>query len=231
VSLRRLNNRAALLALALVSAFAPPPATDARTAGPPSRLVEHVKRAVVVVNSYDERGRLLSQGSGFFVRQTQITTNLHVVGAAARVEVVTFGGRVCAVEGVVALDGRRDLALLQLGGAAEGVRPLAFVESAPPAGEEVFVVSNPRGSLWEVSRGTTLAPREFPELGPLVPFTAAVARGSSGGPVVDLRGRVVGVATMGLLRASGEDFFAVPAEHAARLRPRALMPFPLRNGD
>ena len=230
--LRRLRNSAALLTLALVAAVGPPAASGgARTAGPPSRLVEHVKRAVVVVNSYDERGRLLSQGSGFFVRQTQITTNLHVVGRAARVEVVTFGGRVRAVDGVVALDGRRDLALLQVGGAPEEVRPLAFVESAPPAGEEVFVVSNPRGSLWEVSRGTTLDLRVFPELGPLVPFTASVARGSSGGPVVDLRGRVVGVATMGLLRASGEDFFAVPAEHAARLRPRTLMPFPLRNGD
>ena len=231
VRLRRLNNRAALLTLALVSAVAPPSARGAHTVGPPSSLVDHVKRAVVVVNSYDERGRLLSQGSGFFVRPTQVTTNLHVVGAAARVEVVTFGGRVCAVEGVVALDGRRDLALLQVGGAPEGVRPLVFVESAPAAGEEVFVVSNPRGSLWEVSRGTTLGLREFPELGPLVPFTATVARGSSGGPVVDLRGRVVGVATMGLLRASGEDFFAVPAEHAARLRPRTLMPFPLRQGD
>ena len=229
--LRRLKNSAVLLALALAAAAAPASAGGARTAGPPPRLVEHVKRAVVVVNSYDERGRLLSQGSGFFVRQTQITTNLHVVGRAARVEVVTFGGRVRAVEGVVAMDARRDLALLQIGVAPEEVRPLAFVESAPPAGEEVFVVSNPRGSLWEVSRGTTLGLRVFPELGPLVPFTASVARGSSGGPVVDLRGRVVGVATMGLLRAAGEDFFAVPAEHAARLRARALMPFPLRNGD
>ena len=98
--LRRLKNRAALLTLALVAAVAPQPAIGgARTAGPPVRLVDHVKRAVVVVNSYDERGRLLSQGSGFFVRQTQITTNLHVVGRAARVEVVTFGGRVRAVEG------------------------------------------------------------------------------------------------------------------------------------
>lgn len=232
VRLRRLKNSAALLALALAAAVAPPCASGTRrTVGPPASLVEHVKRAVVVVNSYDERGRLLSQGSGFFVRQTQITTNLHVVGRAARVEVVTFGGRVRAVGGVVAMDGGRDLALLQLDGAPEGVRPLAFVESAPPAGEEVFVVSNPRGSLWEVSRGTTLGLRVFPELGPLVPFTASVARGSSGGPVVDLRGRVVGVATMGLLRAAGEDFFAVPAEHAARLRARTLMPFPLRNGD
>jgi hypothetical protein len=36
---------------------------------------------------------------------------------------------------------------------------------------------------------------------------------------------------MGLQRASGEDFFAVPAEHAARLRPRTLSPFPLLNDD
>jgi serine protease Do len=230
VQLRRLNINAAILTLALVSTFAAPSSAAART-GPAPGLVDHVKRAVVVVNSYDGRGRLLSQGSGFFVRPTQFITNLHVVGAASRVEVVTFSGRVRSVEGVVALDAMRDLALLQVGGGPEGVRPLAFVLTAPRVGEEVFVVSNPRGSFWEVSRGATLGLRHFPELGPLVPFTATVARGSSGGPVVDLRGRVVGVATMGLLRASGEHFFAVPAEHAARLRPRTLSPFPLLNGD
>ena len=206
-------------------AHGPSPAARAR-GGPLPGLVEHVKRAVVIVNAFDSKERLLSQGSGFFIRQGLVITNLHVVGRASRVEVTTFGGATCAVEGVIALEEGRDLALLRVNGVPEGVATLPVSEVLPRAGEEVFVVSNPHGAPWDVSRGTALGPRDFPEIGRLVPITAPISRGSSGGPVVNLHGRVVGVATMGL-RASEEQYFALPAEHVARLRPRSLITFPL----
>lgn len=221
-----------LLAAPLVASLAAGGArARAGSSGAPPALVEHVKRAVVVVNALDAKGRLLSQGSGFFIRQGRVVTNLHVVGRASRAEVLTFGGETLAVEGVVAFEGRRDLALLQVQNSTEGATTLAPAEFMPGEGEEVFVVSNPRGSLWEVSRGKALAPWVSPELGRLVEITAPVARGSSGGPVVNLRGQFVGVATMVLRRTSVDQFFAVPGEHVASLRPRNLMPFPLAAGE
>lgn len=189
-------------------------------------MIDQVKRAVVVVNSFDARGRLISQGSGFFVRDGHVVTNLHVIGRASRVEVTTFGGQNLSVEGVVALEPTQDLALLQLEESPGELTALPVADVPLRAGEEVFVVSNPHGSPWEVSRGTALSSREFPELGRLVPITAPISQGSSGGPVVNLQGRVVGVATMGL-RSSVEQYFALPGEYVAHLRPSPLMPFPL----
>lgn len=223
--------KALLAALVLVAALMPRAAAAASGADPlPDILVEQVKRAVVVVNSYDERGRLLAHGSGFFTGRGQITTSLHVVGRAARVEVKTYAGETLGVEGLVALDSGRDLAVIRVEEAADVVAPLVLAGAGPRAGEEVFVVSNPRGSPWEVSRGTALARRELPGLGQFVPITAPISSGSSGGPVVDLRGRVVAVAALAR-RGAQEQYFAVPCEHLTRLRSRTLMPFPLQTAD
>lgn len=203
------------------------PADAAATEPAADLLLDHVKRAVVVVNTYDERGRLQSQGSGFFVRRGQVVTNLHVVGRAARVEVRTFDGQSHAAAGVVAFSEARDLALLQTDCTSPDVSNLAVDERAPREGEEVFVVGNPQGRAWAVSRGQTLAVWESQDVGALVRISAAISRGSSGSPVVNMRGRVVGVATL-TVSGGGDSFFAVPAEQAARLRPGDLKTFPLQ---
>ena len=214
----------AVLSLVLAVALSAPRAFAGE---PVPGLVDHVKRAVVVVNSFDARGKLVAQGSGFFVGRERIVTNLHVVGTAARVEVRTFDGQTLSVEGVRAYDASRDLALLEADVPARTeVATLELEGALPRPGEEIFVVSNPRGAEWRVTNGHALAPWLLQELGEMIPFTAAVARGSSGGPVVNLEGRVVGIATMSL-RRSRVFHLAVPGECAAALRPAALHTFPL----
>jgi S1-C subfamily serine protease len=219
--------------LSLVSCLllsAAPAASAATTARPLPDLIRHVKRAVVIVNAFDGRGRPLSQGSGFFVAANRIITNLHVVGRASRVEVETFDGRSYAVEGIVAFDAQRDLTLLQTLATSPAATTLKVEASGPRAGEEIFVVSNPRGDAWRVSRGTTLALWDFQDIGTLLRITATISQGSSGGPVVNRQGRVVGVATMNL-KASEELYFAVPCDRIADLRTGPLKPFPLLAGE
>ena len=233
----RIQIRKAFLLLAacvlLAAAAAPLAATVAATASRPTLpdlLIQHVKHSVVIVNAYDERGRHLSQGSGFFVASNRIVTNLHVVGRASRVEIETFDGQSRAVEGVVAFDAKRDLALLQPSASTSEVSTLTVEDSPSRTGDEIFVVSNPQGYTWQVSRGTTLALWDFQDFGELVRITASISQGSSGGPVVNLQGRVVGIATMSL-KATGEFYFAVPGDRIAQLRPGPLMPFPLQAGE
>ncbi|HEV2705948.1 MAG TPA: serine protease [Pyrinomonadaceae bacterium] len=222
--------RSHILGVFLAAALLCANAIDASAHAHPtlSDLVEHVKRAVVIVHAFDERGRPVAQGSGFFIAQNRVVTNLHVVGRAARVELLTFDGRPCHVAGALAYDAGRDLALLETAAPPTDVTTLPVEASEPRAGEEIFVVSNPRDSgTWHVTHGTTLAPRNFQDLGRMVRITASISVGSSGGPVVNLQGRVVGVATMNL-KASEESFFAVPGAPVRHLRPGPLMPFPLR---
>ncbi len=210
--------------------FAPASSSATAASEPLPDTIQHVKRAVVIVNSFDERGRHISQGSGFFIASQGIVTNLHVVGRAARVEIKTFDGQTYPIEGVVAFSVQRDLALLQIDAQTSEAESLSVEDSMPRAGEEIFVVSNPQGYTWQVSKGTTLALWDFQDIGELVRITASISQGSSGGPVVNLQGRVVGVATMNL-KASEEFYFAIPCERIAQLRPGRLMPFPLQPAD
>lgn len=193
--------------------------------------VARVKRAVVILNAYDERGKMISQGSGFFVAPGRVITNAHVINTASRAQIQTFDGHIYDARGVIAVDARQDLALVEFDvpqPARSVLTTLALEADLPAWGEEVFVVSNPRGALsWTVSSGAALATWQFDGIGALLRITSPIARGSSGGPVVNLDGRVVGVATM-CLKRSEELYFAVPARNLSALRPGSLMPFPLK---
>lgn len=220
--------RRSLLAVLLRPALLLLPLAATALAGEPlPEAVSQVKRAVVVVNTFDERGKPLFRGSGFFVGGSRLVTNLHVVGTAARVEVKTFDGQTLRVAGAVAFDASRDLALLETSAPPAGVATLELEESGPSVGEEIFVVGHPNGGACEVTRGNALTLWRFQEAGEMLRITAAISRGSSGSPVVNLRGRVVGVATMNL-RRSGDFYFAVPGQDILSLRPDRLAPFPLQ---
>jgi serine protease Do len=217
-----------ILGFALTSQVA---LASSRPEQPQPDVVEHVKKAVVIIKSFDERNRLLFQGSGFFVAPDRIITNLHVVGMASRVEVETFCGRTFSVEGLRAIDPTRDLALIEASiPATFSTTTLQMSTASPLPGESIFVVSNPKGSSWQVSNGWALPEWEFQDFGAMLPFTAPVSRGSSGGPVVNLSGRVVGIATVSLKRAS-QFYLAIPSQSAIALRSRILRPFPLELTD
>lgn len=194
-------------------------ATPAKTAAEESlpNLIKRVKSAVVLITTYNEQGKPLQQGSGFFVERDRIITAFHVLGESSRVQIKTFDGKTYPVLGIAAANEKRDLVLLSVDASACHGATLEIEESLPRDGEEIIVVSNPLGSSWKVSKGITENVWDFQNLGELISITAAIAPGSSGGPVVNLRGRVVGVATMHM-KAAGDLNFAVPGELITALR-------------
>lgn len=184
---------------------------------PPQELVTQVKRAVVVITAYDAQGKALQQGSGFFIANDRIVTNLHVVRPASKIKIQTFNGLTVPVESIVAEDDKSDLALLRIDSLCPGTTTLPIQELGALEGEKVMVISNPRGSLWKVTTGQVGASWDFEHLGTRMQITASIRPGSSGGPVVNLQGHVVGVAVMHIEGADNMDF-AVPAGRLVSLR-------------
>ena len=141
----------------------------------------------------------IAQGSGFFVKRNLIVTNFHVIeGMVLRPRRITYrlGGQILSrsVKVVRGYDKQRDLAILEV--SATSVKPLVLGDSdsvVPP--DTVYVAGHP-ASIPKVTftMGNISAIREdLP--GRLLQFTAPISRGSSGGPVFDSRGEVIGVAT------------------------------------
>lgn len=187
-----------------------------------------MKRAVVVVTTYNKESQALQQGSGFFISPETIVTNFHVINAAHQIRIKTFAGETVTVKTVTAVDGQADLALLQLSSPCRDTASLQVSAVSPVEGESLLVVSNPKGGAWKVTAGRVATTWNFEHLGTRMQITASLKPGSSGGPVVNLQGYVIGIAAMHTASADDLDF-AVPAERLKNLQSRPESPTPPRN--
>lgn len=180
--------------------------------------------SVAVIISIDENMQPLAYGSGFFVDATgALATNYHVITGAHSIGVRLRGsGEPLLVEGVLAIDTLRDLALLKVPTASVPI-PLTIVR--PTVGERVIAIGNPLGLESSVSEGIVSGIRQVAGT-ELYQITAPISPGSSGGPVLNLRGEVLGIATASL--GGGQNLnFAVPTGDLDRLRKAATSPRPV----
>ena len=171
-------------------------------------LVEQVRPSVVLVRAFDASGKALKNGTGFCVGSQLFITNYHVIEGARKVMIRTADDRNISVE----IDSRNkaaDLALLKAGNDV-GLKPLRFAASLPKVGTKIIVVGNPLGLTGTASDGIVSAIRSGDE--EYVQITAPISRGSSGSPVLDLDGDVIGVATM-VLEGGQNLNFAISSKY------------------
>lgn len=170
-------------------------------------LVKLVKPSVVTVTAYYPTSKRVRVGSGFFIEAQQIVSNWHVVSGANRIEVRTHDGRVFEVKRVTGYNGRSDVVMLTISKPEPVLPPLSVLRSLPAQGERILVIGSPLGK-WQgtVSDGIVSAIRTVPGVGELVQITAPVSVGSSGSPVINMQGVVIGMATLIDLRGQNLNF-------------------------
>lgn len=182
-----------------------------------SREVREAASQVVTLRGYDADGQLTAQGSGFFFGPGRIATNFHVIAGAAIVKVIDAAGDTIArVDTADAVDEQRDLAILRASaGRTRGLRIETFY---PDVGDQVWTYGSPKGLTGTMSDGIVSAVRERGGH-TVLQISAPISPGSSGGPVLDVQGRVVGV-TKSSVRGGQNLNFAVPARELAGLAAR-----------
>lgn len=180
-------------------------------------LVRRIKPSAVAIETFDARGEKLSRGSGFFIDSDRVVTNRHVIEGAYRAEVHSYTGTVYAVKGVLAVDAEGDLALLKVDAPPDQARPLLLDRTSPQEGESVVVIGNPFGLEGSVTNGIVSAVRDIPTFGRIIQITAPISPGSSGSPVVNMQGQVIGVATLQITGGQSVNF-AIPSERISQLQ-------------
>lgn len=166
----------------------------------------------------------VASGSGFVIRADGvIVTNLHVVEEGTSLEVELATGETFTDVYVLGTDDRRDLAVLKL-----PTSRLTSLEPGDPralaVGDAVYVMGNPMGLERTFSDGLVSAHRVLDGVAYLQ-ISAPISSGSSGGPVLNAAGEVVGVATATL--ADGQNLnLAVPMTYAEGLLEVAGAPEP-----
>jgi serine protease Do len=196
--------RTSLVAAALLAMGAAAPALT------PAQIAEMAIPSVVLIKVPN------GLGSGFVVSADgRIVTNFHVISGAREATIVTSDGREFHNIELLARDETHDLAVLRIG--AHGLRPLPLGDSAAAKpGEHVVAIGNPLGLGDTVSDGLVSGLRELPSQQAMLQISAPISPGSSGGPVFNDRGEVIGVSA--LLITRGENLnFAVPINEAKPL--------------
>jgi S1-C subfamily serine protease len=199
-------------------------------------LYERVNPAVVYIEVLLEQGgslQQLSSGSGFVVDQEgHVVTNNHVVENADALQVTFSDGTVTRDAEVVGQDTYSDLAVIRVDVSPDRLRPLELGDSdALRVGQRVIAIGNPFGLQGTMTAGVVSAvgrtlTSQILEGGAfsnpeIVQTDASINPGNSGGPLLDSRGRVVGVNTA-IRSATGVNAgvgFAVPVNTVKRIVP------------
>ena len=162
--------------------------------------VDEAQRAVAVVGGVYKCDRCprwhIAPASGFLIAEDLVVTNYHVAGNPERsgLAVRLFDGRMFMVEDVVASSERYDLAVLRL--PKTGIKPIALGQSAP-VGAKVNLISHPNRKFYTLSEGRVaryFVMQRNRKPVPAMTITADFGRGSSGAPVLNEEGQVVGIA-------------------------------------
>jgi Flp pilus assembly protein TadD len=181
-------------------------------------IVKKIQPSVVTILTYDKNRKGLSQGSGFFIKKDgNIITNRHVLQGANSADVKTAEGKVYPVTRVIAEDREGDLILVSVDIPHDAAHPLSVSASIPEVGERVIVIGSPLGLEKTVSDGIVSAVRDIPEFGTIIQITAPISPGSSGSPVVNMQGQVIGVATLQTVEGQNLNF-AVTGERIVKLK-------------
>ncbi|OFY05024.1 MAG: hypothetical protein A2W93_11890 [Bacteroidetes bacterium GWF2_43_63] len=146
-------------------------------------------------------------GSGFFVGENIIATNYHVIeGATTAYCYLNNSTEKYKIEGYLAADESVDLILLKVTGLNKPT--IKFSSTTATPGQKVYVIGSPKGLPATISDGIVSGLRDF-EGYQLIQITAPISPGSSGGPVLNSNGELIGI-SVGQL-ADGQNLnFAIP---------------------
>ena len=206
-------------------------------------LARKVRASVMFILVSDESGRVIASGTGFIVSADgKLITNRHVANAGPQVVARAPGGRQYRVLGALAEDSDQDLVILQI--EDNHLPPVTLGASENlSVGTPVLMIGNPLAMESTVQEGTVSGFRKFFDTRRWIEISAAVARGrqdinshiihgqglqvttavapgSSGSPVFNASGEVIGVVTA-IERAEQSLALAIPVESVKELIARA----------
>lgn len=177
-------------------------------------LVAASKPAIVLITTYDVSGQVQGLGTGFLYQNYRVATNAHVIKGAAYVRITTITGIDYRFMGLLAYNAQVDLAIL----AVDATGPcLALADSNQvQEGQHILVIGNPDGLYGTVSDGMISAIRHNPDA---IQITAPISHGSSGSPVLNEQGLVIGIVAG--FDSQGQNLnFAIPSaeiDHVAKV--------------
>lgn len=170
-------------------------------------IIPKIKDAVFTVYAEDEDGEVTSSGSGFFISSAGIgITNFHVLEGAYGGKIKDVNGKYYRIKYIVDYNPQYDLVKFKVDNQSP-TKFLSLCPTTPLQGEQVISYSTPLGIFENtVSTGIVSSVRKMTGYESVIQITAPISHGSSGSPVLNSHGQVIGVATFGYEEGQSLNF-------------------------
>ncbi|MGE5614500.1 MAG: trypsin-like peptidase domain-containing protein, partial [Bacillota bacterium] len=181
-----------------------------------AKEIARQKNAVVSIKVYDEKGNLRASGSGFNIESTgTVVTNFHVIEGASAIKCSFDNGKTYDTDYILNYNYIKDIAILKLKDAS-GLPVVTLGNSdRVELADDVLAIGNPMDMQNTISDGLISGVRSILGI-KYIQTTASISYGSSGGPLFNMSGEVIGVTSMTLMDSQNMNF-AVPINSVRKL--------------
>ena len=173
------------------------------------QTISHIRNAVFTVYAEDNNGKPFASGSGFFISSEGIgVTNFHVLEGASSGHIKDANGRIYRIKNIIDYNPKYDLIKFRIE-KKQNIRVLSLsLATIPPKqGQSIISFSNPLGEFENTaSTGIVSSLRHMKDYENVIQITAPISHGSSGSPVLNLNGKVIGIATFGYEQGQSLNF-------------------------
>ena len=189
---------------------------QADTSLTPQQIAKTALASTVLIVMEDAKGKPLNSGSGFFVGKGLIVTNLHVIEKGAKGTFKRVGkDKWENIKDTVKVDKQRDLAILKVSDIGAPSLPLGDSNEVQ-IGQSVYAVGNPIGFLEGTFAPGFVSSIRGKDPNKSIQITAPISPGSSGGPLLNDKGQVIGI-VVGAIEDGQNLNFAIPSNYLDEL--------------
>jgi serine protease Do len=162
---------------------------------PISELYKKMKSSVFII--YNIIGdSCISQGTGFFLNSEGVAlSNYHVFENADESIIILDNGEKCLINKIISFDKESDYVIFQVDNHANNFNSLNITDSMPDIGSTCFAIGNPKGLTQTLSIGNISGYRDENKY---IQTTTEITHGSSGGPLFNSKGEVIGITSCGM---------------------------------
>jgi len=191
-----------------------------------SQLVIQSNPAIFSITCFDKSDIPFSYGTGFFIDSEGTgLTNYHVLEGASYAIVKTLDGNHYRIDQIISQNKKNDLIKFKVKKTSKLFPYLKLCPTNPIEAEEVLVIGNPKELEYSVSNGIISSLRNDEEMGKVLQTTAPISSGSSGSPLLNLKGEVLGVISFAMKEGQNLNF-AISVNSLENLIPNEKTDFP-----
>jgi S1-C subfamily serine protease len=178
----------------------------------PKQILQRESPGIVTVFAVDNKAKPFALGSGFIIRSNGLViTNYHVIRGASDAQIKLQTGEIYENVRVFDYDRRRDIAILKIRAAQLPTVTIGDSNSVD-AGDRAYAIGNPEGYSYTISDGLISA-RRILDGNEEFQITVPISHGSSGGPLYNTNGQVIGITSSGYMEGAQNLNFAIPIKY------------------